>query len=127
MGLNGYYLKPNFFTGETQTNEITFYLTDGGRTGGNIMRIKDVFVSIDMDTQKAFLVVPEAYGKKPFFAEYHLQSNIGGLHKAFQDIKEWLGYIQQWRKVGRTDKTCTIITIEDGKIDTIDVLKGEPQ
>lgn len=126
--LKGYCLKPNFFTNEPQSKEVTFYLTDGGRTGGNIMRIKEVFVSIDMDNKKGFLVIPEAYSESPFFASYNLgePTGINSLHKVFHEIHEWLGYVEEWRKVGRTYKTCTIITIEDGETE-IEIQQGESQ
>ena len=59
MGIKGYYLKPNFFTGETQEQKVTFFLTDGGRTKktSSIMRITNVYLSIDYDNLKAFLVI----------------------------------------------------------------------
>lgn len=129
MGIKGYYLKPNFFTGETERREVTFFLTDGGRNmeTSPIMRIKNVFLSIDKDNSKIFIVIPEAYGT-PFFAEININTltGINQFGNLINQIYEWLGYKQTWRKVGRDYKKLTIIYIQDGEI-TIDVIKGYNQ
>ena len=129
MAIWGYYLKPNFFTGITQEERLFFYLTDGGRDSKHspIMRIKDVYVSINTDINKAFIVIPKAYTNSPFFAEFNLNNSMKSLHEAFDTIFEWLGLKETWRRVGRDYKQCTVITITDGEIDTIDILKGENQ
>ena len=126
MGIKGHYLKPNFFTGETEANEITFFLTDGGKTAEHspIMRITNVYLSIDNDNQKAFLVIPKTYGT-PFFAEFNIFYPTGRnqLNKTIDEIMEWLGYKESWRKVGRDYKTLTAISITNGEL-TIDNIKG---
>ena len=128
MAIKGYRVDKDFFSGEPKECAVTFFLTDGGRTATYtpIMRIKDVYVSIDMDNEFAFIVVPKAYGS-PFMRKIDLKSQIGTLHEFFDDVKEWLGLTQTWRQVAHPDKQCTVITICDGEIDTIDVLKNEHQ
>ena len=126
MGIKGHYLKPNFFTGETEVNEITFFLTDGGKTAEHspIMRISKVYLSIDNDNQKASLVILKAYGT-PFFAEFNISYPTGRnqLNRTIDEIMEWLGYKESWRKVGRDYKTLTAIYITNGEL-TIDKIKG---
>lgn len=126
MGIKGYYLKPNFFTGETQEQEITFFLTDGGRTSeySPIMRTKNVILSIDKDNSKIFVVIPEAYGTT-FFAEININTltGINQFGNLIDQIYEWLGYKQTWRKVGRDYKELTVIYIQNGET-TIDVITG---
>ena len=126
MGIKGYYLKPNFFTGETQEQEITFFLTDGGRTSeySPIMRIKNVLISIDKDNSKIFVVIPEAY-RTLFFAEININTltGINQFGNLIDQIYEWLGYKQTWRKVGRDYKELTVIYIQNGET-TIDVITG---
>ena len=129
MGIKGYYLKPNFFTGETEKQEITFFLTDGGRTSeySPIMRIKNVIISIDKDNSKIFVVIPEAYGT-PFFAEININTltGINQFGNLIDQIYEWLGYKQTWRKVGRDYKELTVIYIQNGET-TLDVITGYNQ
>ena len=126
MGIKGYYLKPNFFTGETQEQEITFFLTDGGRTSeySPIMRIKNVLISIDKDNSKILVVIPEAY-RTLFFAEININTltGINQFGNLIDQIYEWLGYKQTWRKVGRDYKELTVIYIQNGET-TIDVITG---
>ena len=126
MGIKGYYLKPNFFTGETEKQEITFFLTDGGRTSeySPIMRTKNVILSIDKDNSKIFVVIPEAYGTL-FFAEININTltGINQFGNLIDQIYEWLGYKQTWRKVGRDYKELTVIYIQNGET-SVDVITG---
>ena len=124
--IKGYYVKPNFFTGNPQEQDVEFYLTDGGCTAEYtpIMRITDVFVSINYNTQTAWIVVPKAYGQ-PFMTSINLTNPTGlnRLEKAFYDVKEWLGYSQQWRKVGRAYKHLHLITVKGDDVD-VRVIEG---
>lgn len=115
MGIKGYYVKPNFFSEEPEKNHVTFYLTDGGRTSGNIFRIKEVYVSIDCDNHYAVVNVPKAYGNAPFIAEFNLDNpfQLKKLFKFFDEIKEWLGYRNCWRNVSTEGKCATFILIRE--------------
>ena len=124
--MDGYYVKPNFFSGNPQKEKVTFYLTDGGRDSGNICRIKEVFVSIDFNTKICWVVVPDAYGKSPFFAEMNVGNLYGliKLSKFLDDVKEWLGLSNSWRKIRSDGKQLTFTLIRENEVE-ITVFEGK--
>lgn len=130
MAINGYYVGKSFFTGMPMPQKVTFYLTDGGRDlpHSQVMRVKDVIVSIDLDNNLGVVNVPNAYGGKPFIAELDLETNGLTILNEFikRDVMEWLGLRQEWRKVGSSDKVFTFIVIQDGEM-TVDYYAGASQ
>lgn len=128
MAIKGYYVNRNFFSRNPQEQKVTFYLTDGGRTNKTspIMRIKDVYISIDYNYGYAVVNVPKAYTTNPFIREFNLLNTqeLNEFRTFIEDVKEWLGYTHQWRKVGRTYKHCTIITITDKNEYSTQIFEG---
>ena len=113
MVLEGYYVKSNFFTGLPEKEDVYFYLTDGCRDSGNIARIKEVIVSIDFDKQECIVNIPNAFGKSPFIAEINV-GNLYGINKLSEfmnEVKEWLGLSNKWRKIDSTGKQATFLLL----------------
>lgn len=125
--INGYYLNKNFFSGLPQKQDVTFYLTDGGRDSGNVSRIKNVYLSLDYDNRQVVINVDNAYGGQPFIAEINVGNpeGISSVEKFLEeDVKEWLGYKNQWRKIPCEGKQFTFIAIENNEVIDIETFEG---
>lgn len=125
MHLQAQYPTTNFFTGDFEMKPITFYLTDGGCDSGNICHIKDIGVTVDYDNLKAEILViePIVPARKFIYAEINISTRTGldKLSEFFDDVNEWFGFRNTWRKIDATGKKLTICRIKDGvcKTETI--------
>lgn len=123
--ITGYKLQKSFCTGTPYEDKKTFYLTDGNNEQGPVSRIKDVYVSIDRDNLNCFIVIDKAYGNAPFFAQFKLDDSyyIRKVSKFIDDIGEWLGLSQTWRKINPEGKTFHFVEIKDGNAE-ISIVEG---
>ena len=114
--LQGYYIKPNFFTGEPCEEKVTFYLTDGSKDSGNISNIKNIGISFDLDNKICRIAVLGAYSGI-FNSELSLKSkpDLRKIQAFVQETKEWFGLINTWREISSKGKKLTIAFIEDGE------------